>query len=230
MNASVLTVIDVGRQPYEPVLALQEALVEQRKAGQVGDTLVLVEHEPVYTLGRGATESNVLASADWLAEHQITVVRTGRGGEVTYHGPGQLVGYPIFHLGERKRGAVWYVGQLETVLIETLSTFGITAKTDPINRGVWVGRDKIAAIGVRITRHVTMHGFALNVEPDLAHYAGIVPCGIQNRGVTTMALQRNQVAMADVKQRVLTAIMQTFDFDQVVTASNPLEDVTHATT
>lgn len=202
MNADVLQVMDLGRQPYGPVLALQEQLAAERARDVVPDTLILVEHEPVYTLGRRALDENVVASAGELARQGIAVVRTGRGGDVTYHGPGQLVGYPILHLGKRGAGAVWYVGCLEQVIIDTLAALGVSAGKDAANRGVWVGRNKIAAIGVRISRQITQHGFALNVCPDMSHYAGIVPCGLHDRGVTSLHLLRDGVGMEDVKQQV----------------------------
>lgn len=210
-----LRVLDVGRKAYAPVLELQESLVERRKEGSIGDTLVLVEHEPVYTLGRQADESNVIASSEELHAYDIAVVRTGRGGDVTYHGPGQLVGYPIIHLSDMGQGPAWYVSKLEETIIRTLAHFGIDAGTDEINRGVWVGKEKIAAIGVRITRHVTMHGFALNIRTDLAHYAGIVPCGIHDRGVTSMHCFDDQVSFQEVRDRLVDVLAETFGFSSI---------------
>jgi lipoyl(octanoyl) transferase len=210
-----LRVIHVGRRAYAPVLELQESLVEQRKAGEIDDSLVLVEHDPVYTLGRQADENNVIASAEELRAYDITIVRTGRGGDVTYHGPGQLVGYPIFKLSDFGKGPGWYVEKLEETLIRTLETFDIEAGTDEINRGVWVRKEKIAAIGVRITRHVTMHGFALNVSTDLAHYAGIVPCGIHDRGVTSMHCFDPNVDFKEVQGRLISVLAEVFGFTQI---------------
>jgi lipoate-protein ligase B len=216
MKESVpLDVMDLGRRDYEPVLALQESLVAGRKQGTGRDTLVVVEHEPVFTLGRNAGESNVLASPDDLRRRRIRVVRTGRGGDVTYHGPGQLVVYPIVSLRERGKGVLWYVESLEAVLIETLAGFGIDGKRDRRNRGVWVGGDKVAAIGVRVTGRVTMHGFALNVRVDPADYNGIIPCGVRNGGVTSMHLHVPDVSIARVRDRLVTDFCRVFGYRPV---------------
>jgi lipoyl(octanoyl) transferase len=206
-------ILDLGRRAYRPVLELQERLVEDRRAGRIPDTLILVEHEPVYTLGRNADERHIVAPAEELQRLGIDVVKTGRGGDVTYHGPGQLVGYPILDLGARGEGAVWYVGALEELLICVLADFGVRAGRDPINRGVWVGAQKIAAIGVRISRRITMHGFALNVCTDLTHYRGIIPCGLADRGVTSLNLFVKGVSIPDVKRSVVEHFRKMFGED-----------------
>jgi len=211
----LLHVMDLGRQRYAPVHALQEQLVAERGAGSIPDTLVLVEHEPVYSMGRRAKDDNILASVEQRARLGIEVVHTGRGGDVTYHGPGQLVGYPILDLADHGGGAVWYVSHLEETLIRTLAAFGVEAGTDPINRGVWVGREKIAAIGVRISRKITMHGFALNVNPNMQHYDGIVPCGIQGRGVTALHRFRPDLSLADVARQVALMFQTVFGYERV---------------
>ncbi len=221
MSAGVLQVMDVGRQAYAPVMALQETLAAERGRGAIPDTLILVEHEPVYTHGRRQVDQHVVASAEQLLRLGIDVVHTTRGGDVTYHGPGQLVGYPILDLGARGEGAVWYVGQLERVIIATLATFGIEAGTDPANRGVWVGGNKIAAIGVRISKKITQHGFALNVCPDMSHYAGIVPCGLHDRGVTSLHLLREGAGMEAVKGRLLREFQRLFGYEAVRPAAAP---------
>lgn len=210
----VLRVVDLGRMAYEEAFALQERTVEERKAGRTGDTLLLVEHEPVYTLGRNATEGNIVGTREELARAGISVVRTTRGGDVTYHGPGQLVGYPILDLGARERSVTDYIDSLERVLILLLADFGVQAGTDSRNRGVWVGNDKIAAIGVRVTRGVTMHGFALNVKTDLRQYSAIVPCGIRGAGVTSLALLVPGVEMDDVKRRLVSRFRGVFGYDK----------------
>lgn len=174
----------MGRMAYAPVLDLQNKYVEELKAGAENERLILVEHDPVYTMGRSAKEENVLTRS--FDKSEITVIKTTRGGDVTYHGFGQLVGYPILNLRERKIGVSDYIANLEEVLISTISSFGIRGGRDLRNRGVWVGNDKIAAIGVRVTRGIAMHGFALNVCVDLSAYDSIVPCGIHGAGVTSM--------------------------------------------
>ncbi len=213
MKSRPLDVRDLGRRAYRPVLELQRTLVEQRQSGETGDVLLLVEHDPVYTLGRNASQENVLVSDAELQRRGIDLVRVGRGGQVTYHGPGQLVGYPVLHLGAGNRGPVWYVSCLEKVLIACLAEYGVSASTDPQNRGVWVGDEKVAAIGVRITRHVTMHGFALNVTTDLGPYGGIVPCGITDKGVTSLARLVGDVEMSDVKARVVRNFCEILDYE-----------------
>lgn len=205
-----LDILDLGRRAYRPVLEMQERLVEERREGRIPDTLILVEHEPVYTLGRNADEKHIVASPEELSRLGIDVVKTGRGGDVTYHGPGQLVGYPILDLGARGEGAVWYVGALEELLIRVLADFGVQAGRDPVNRGVWVGARKIAAIGVRISRRITMHGFALNVCTDLSQYRGIIPCGLTGRGVTSLNLLAKGVTIPAVKTSVVERFKQIF--------------------
>ena len=198
-----LNVVDWGRCPYRDALARQEEWVAQRQRGEIGDQLVLVEHDPVYTLGRNARDEHVLASSETLAAQGVDLVRVGRGGDVTYHGPGQLVVYPIIDLGAREKRGVWYVGQLENLVMAVLADFGVEGATDRKNRGVWVGDKKIAALGVRVTRGVTMHGFAINVRVDLAAYDAIVPCGIRGKGVTSLDRLVSEVTMAQVKASVV---------------------------
>lgn len=212
-GARYLRVMDLGHMTYDEALALQETTVEQRAADAVGDTLLLVEHDPVFTLGRNGTRSNILASDAEMAERGIRVVETGRGGQVTYHGPGQLVGYPILKLDRSSRGPVWYVACLEQTLIRTLAAFGLTGTTDAANRGVWIGDSKIAAIGVRITRHVTMHGFSLNVRVHPEDYRGIIPCGIRSKGITSIHLEGAEVGMDQVKQEIVRRLCEVFGYD-----------------
>ena len=210
-----LCVEDLGRRGYEAVFALQERLVVERRNEEIIDTLLLVEHDPVYTLGRNAKEENIVADMSELTERGIDVVQSSRGGDVTYHGPGQLVGYPIIDLKVQNEGPVWYVGKLETVIIAVLKEFGIEGSTDSKNRGVWVGNEKIAAIGVRIKRHVTMHGFSLNVCPDLKDYSGIVPCGIVDKGVTSMDKLVADVDMDAVKKVVVEKFVDLFGYERL---------------
>jgi len=198
-----MTLRDPGSNiPYATALAWQEEALATAAAGG-DDTLFLLEHTPVYTLGRSAQPANLLATRD----PSIEVVATTRGGDVTYHGPGQLVGYPVINLRRRGLLLLEYLRLLEDALLHTLAHFGIAGNRDPRNRGIWVGNDKIAAIGVRVSRGVSMHGFALNVDPDMTHYAGIIPCGISNAGVTSMRLQLGRPVDMDAVKR---ACIQAF--------------------
>jgi len=184
------SVIQLGRVDYTTALKLQQTLVELRKAGQVTDTLLLLEHPPVITLGRNAKRANVLVSEDRLSRTGVEIFECDRGGDVTYHGPGQLVGYPIFDLrGFTPRiGAVAFVRKLEEVLIRTCADFGVATHRVRGMTGVWTLRNeaKIAAIGVHISRGVTSHGFALNVSTDLEHFKLIIPCGIGDKPVISL--------------------------------------------
>ena len=182
----------LGRVGYREALGLQEAAAAALKRAQLAgppaeERLFLLEHDPVITLGRNAAESDVLAGAARLAAIGVAVERTNRGGQVTYHGPGQLVGYPILDLTPDRRDVGRYLRDLEEVLIRTLARLGIAGRRQPGWTGVWVGEEKIAAIGVHLSRWVTTHGFALNVSTDLGHFGLIVPCGITTRGVTSIA-------------------------------------------
>ena len=204
----------LGVVPYADALALQRSLVEDRRAGRIGDTLLLLEHPPVLTLGvRGdGGRSHILASAESLATRSIEVHEAGRGGDVTYHGPGQIVGYPIIDLNSHRRDVHRYVRDLETVLIRTAGDYGISAHRVDGLTGVWVGDEKLAAIGVRIARWVTSHGFALNVNTYLDHFDLIVPCGIADRGVTSMArLLGRSLDTAEVENRIIEQFTDVFD-------------------
>jgi lipoyl(octanoyl) transferase len=206
---TTLAVVDWGRTRYEPARLAQEALVAQRLAGEIGDTLVFTEHEPVFTVGlRAGAEQHLVWDAARLAREGVEVVKTNRGGDITYHGPGQLVGYPIVSLAERKDLHA-YLRFLEQVLINTVGTLGLAASRRPGLTGIWVGPRKIAALGVAVRRWVTYHGFALNVNAHLPHFAGIVPCGIAATDGTVTSLHTelgHPLDMAEVK----TIVAQEF--------------------
>ena len=208
-----VTVRRLGTIGYQPALDLQQQLVEERTQGRIPDQLLLLEHPPVITLGARNRNSraNVLESAESLARQGVAVFETGRGGDVTYHGPGQLVGYPILELPVGRRDVHRYVRDLEEVLIQAVSDFGITATRQPGLTGIWVGDQKLAAIGVRISRWVTSHGFALNISTDLSHFGLIVPCGISDKGVTSMEqLLGRKVPMAEVADGVADRFQAVF--------------------
>ncbi|MBC8467045.1 MAG: lipoyl(octanoyl) transferase LipB [Candidatus Marinimicrobia bacterium] len=202
-----IIVKDLGLAPYQPVWDLQKKMQQKRIKGEIEDTLILVEHEPVYTLGKNANENHLLQSRD----ESVDVFNIERGGDITFHGPGQIVGYPILDLSNYKKSVSWYMRTLEQLTIEVLENFGITATRIEGLTGVWVGDEKIAAQGVRISRWVTMHGFALNVNPNLSFYDGIIPCGIFDHGVTSMEqLLGEKQDMETVKQVVIEKFNQHF--------------------
>ena len=215
----------LGLVPYGEALELQRALVEDRRRGRVGDLLLLVEHPHVITLGvRGdGGRSHILASPDALAARGVDVHETGRGGDVTYHGPGQIVGYPIIDLKPDRCDVHRYVRDLEEVLIRTARDFGVEASRVEGLTGVWVGADKIAAIGVRIARWITSHGFAFNLATDLDNFNLIVPCGIADRGVTSLErLTGRPIARAAVEDRIAANFCSVFGAAAVGTGG--LED------
>jgi lipoyl(octanoyl) transferase len=203
----------LGVVSYPDALALQQALVEDRKAGRIPDQLLLLQHPPVITLGVRTRNdrTNIVASPATLDRHSVSVVETGRGGDVTYHGPGQVVGYPIVDLKPDRCDVHRYVRDLEQVLIVTAGVFGVTAGRIPGLTGAWVGNDKLAAIGVRISRWVTSHGFAFNVNTDLSHFDFIVPCGIADRGVTSLEkLLRRRMQLDQVETAAIGAFADVF--------------------
>lgn len=185
-----MDVIDLGLIPYSDALAHQERIHAERVKGNVPDTIIFCEHPPVYTMGKRDCVSDLLLPIDEIKSLGIDVVKTNRGGRITYHGPGQLVGYLIAKLVQNPPlgglGVKEFVRMIEEMLVSALGSFGINASRDAAYPGVWVDSKKIAAIGLRISRGVTMHGFALNVSPNMDHYQHIIPCGIKDRGVTSM--------------------------------------------
>jgi lipoate-protein ligase B len=221
-----LVTLDVGRAAYGPTLRLQERLRrEVRGAPEERAYLVLVEHDPpVITLGRGADAAHVVAPRERLAREGVEVHETQRGGDVTYHGPGQIVGYPILRLDLHGHDVHRYLRDLEETLIRLLARFGIQGERARGMTGVWVGREKVAAIGVAISRWVTWHGFAMNVDPDLAHFGLIVPCGLQGMGVTSLArLLGRPITVAEVKGPLVECLVAVFGFDGARAGEAPAE-------
>jgi len=191
---------------WAPAFEIQQQLVARRKAGEIPDQLLIVEHPHVVTVGRNGHEENLLASPDVLLRTGIEMHRTDRGGDVTYHGPGQIVGYPILDLREWKRDVGAYVRAIEQMLIDTLADFGISAAREPGLTGVWTQGAKVAAIGVHLSRWVTSHGFALNVSTDLQYFGYIVPCGL-SRPVTSM----RQLGVDAPRQGVMDSLRRHFE-------------------
>lgn len=212
-----LIVRDLGRMAYDEALQLQYQLVSERQAEQIPDTLLLVEHPPVITMGRRAPESDILVPIPELERRGVTVHRITRGGEATYHGPGQLVGYTIINLYNHQRKLRQFIEQMEEIFIRSLNRdYGVSAGRDDEHRGVWVGDAKITAIGIAVSRSVTMHGFAYNVNPDLSHFDWIVPCGITDRGVTSLErLMGQKVDFEEAKAHVVEQFCEVYGYERV---------------
>jgi lipoyl(octanoyl) transferase len=209
-----LEVRRLGTVGYDGALALQRQLVEDRRAGRIPDLLLLLQHPPVITLGvKGdAGRANIVATRERLAELGIEVSETGRGGDVTYHGPGQIVGYPILDLRPDRCDVHRYVRDLEDVMIRVCADYGVTATRIKSLTGTWVGGEKIGAIGVRLSRWITSHGFAFNVSTDLDHFKLIVPCGISDRGVTSLERATGQrLSIDDVEDGVVRRFQDVFE-------------------
>jgi lipoyl(octanoyl) transferase len=219
MARRLITPVRLGRVEYEDGLALQALFGRARTQGLVGDTLLLLEHPPVITLGRAAKAANIVLPAERRAALGVEVFETNRGGDVTYHGPGQLVGYPIFDLTPDRKDVRRYVRDVEESLLRALAGFGITAGRIPKWTGVWVGDEgpearKIAAIGVHLSRWQTSHGFALNVNTDLSHFEWIIPCGIREAGVTSMARELGgEVPLVQVEDALVRTFADVFEAD-----------------
>src|SRR5882672_5850799 len=199
----ICRIVDLGLTGYADAWTLQKRVVAARKANAIEDVLLLCEHPHVITQGRNGKREHLLASEHVLRQKGVEFHATDRGGDITYHGPGQIVGYPILHLGEGRRDVRKYVTGLEEVLIRTVAQYGIAAERVDGKRGIWVGNEKIAAIGVRIARWVTSHGFALNVNTNLDHFRLITPCGLSGTGVTSMArLNGREIPIGEVREIV----------------------------
>ncbi len=220
-----LVVADYGRMRYADALALQQRIIDARKRGEGDDTLLFLEHPHVVTMGRNGHESNILASPDVLARTGIDYFETNRGGDVTYHGPGQLVGYPIVDLREWRRDVRAYFQGVEQSLIDALAVFGITAERIPERgyEGVWVNGAKVAAIGVHISRWITSHGFALNIDTDVSYFKYIVPCGL-TKPVCSLRSLSCAASREEVMDAVAASFANVFQFELVM-ADQKLQEI-----
>jgi lipoyl(octanoyl) transferase len=231
-NGNICWIVDLGLLPYGPACELQREVVAARKGGAVPDVLLLCEHPHVITLGRNGRRENLRASQHLLAQMNVEFHLTDRGGDITYHGPGQIVGYPILDLAQHRRDVRWYVSQLEEAMIRATADFGLAAKRAEGRHGIWVdtpaGEEKLAALGVHLSRWVTSHGFAYNVSTDLRFFDLIVPCGIADKRATSLerALDR-PVRIEEVKPRlvehfgnVFERVMQEVSFEKLQDALN----------
>jgi len=205
--AIAYNIIDLGISEFEDTWDLQKDLQSKRILGEIDDHLLLVEHPAVYTLGKNASKEHILREND-----DVSVIQTDRGGNITFHGPGQLVGYPILDLNFHKRSITWYMRELEQLMIDVLIEYGIKASRKKGLTGTWVEDQKIAALGVRISKWVTMHGFSLNINPDLNYYQDIIPCGIEGYGVTSMAkiMGKDVPSMKEIKVKIINNFKNRF--------------------
>ena len=223
-------VVDLGLTRYGPACALQRQLVDARKSGAIPDVLLLCEHPHVITLGRNGKREHLRASDHVLAQSHVEFHETDRGGDITYHGPGQIVGYPILDLAEHRRDVRWYVEQLEEVMIRASADFGVAARRSEAGHGVWVdaaaGEEKLAALGVHLSRWVTSHGFAYNVSTDLRYFDWIVPCGISGKRATSLerALGR-AVAIEQVRGRLIAHFGEVFQRDLAPASRHKLDEL-----
>lgn len=204
----------LGLVDYADGLRLQRERVAARKAGAIPDTLLLLEHPHVYTLGRNANRRHLLISPEKVEALGATVYDTDRGGDITYHGPGQLVGYPIFDLTQHRRDILWFMRSMEQVFINVATGYGIQAGRTAGAAGVWVGNEKLVAMGIHISRWVTSHGFAFNVNTDLSYFGWIVPCGLADKGVTSLAtLLGRPIDMKEAMDQVMKHFARVFDLE-----------------
>ena len=218
-----ILVSHLGRTRFADTWDLQHKLLALRQRGQIEDVLVYTEHDHVYTIGKGGDDNHLLASDDELTKDGTEVFHIDRGGDITYHGPGQVVGYPIIDLNEHSPDIHAYLRQLERILIETLGTFGIQGTREVGMTGVWTGGEKIAAIGVKVSRWVTMHGFALNVNTDLQKFARIIPCGIFHKGVTSMKqVLGREIPLEEVEGKLTESFESVFGSSAVAITPDAL--------
>ncbi len=222
-----LAYIDLGMIDYKAAWDLQKSIIELRHKNKVPDILFLLEHPHTYTLGKTADKKHLIGTKDYLAENNISVYDIDRGGDITYHGPGQVVGYPIIDLNEWQKDTHKYLRALEEVIIRTCCEFNLKAIRDPKYTGVWIENRKIAAIGIKVSRWITMHGFAFNVNTDLSLFSGIIPCGINDKEVTSLKKETGgQIELDEVKNLLVKNFKTIFDYQAVST--RPKEELTAA--
>jgi len=207
-----IDILDLGLKSYQESWNFQKEMLKKRSNNEINDTLIFVEHEPVFTLGKNANENHILQNYP----ENIKTFHVERGGDVTYHGPGQLVGYPIIDLRNYKKSISWYMRSLEQVIIETLLDFDIQSERKNGLTGVWHKNEKIAALGVRVSKWITMHGFSLNIDPDLNNYNSIIPCGIFEYGVTSMSKILNKnINLESVKNSLKIKFLDQFNIKNI---------------
>lgn len=216
MNNRVITYCDIDNIDYKEAWNLQKEIFSRRVSGEVGDYLFLLEHPNTYTLGKTAHNENLKGSDKYLKENNISVYDIDRGGDITYHGPGQIVGYPIIDLNNWFKDTHKYLRALEEVIINTCKEYGLDCERSPKHTGVWLDDKKIAAIGIKVSRWITMHGFAFNVNTDLKLFEGIIPCGIQDKSVTSLSRELGtEIEISEVKGKLLKNFIEVFGYDEM---------------
>jgi len=218
MDKKILTYGDLGFIDYKEAWDLQKEIFSKRVSCEVEDYLLLLEHPNTYTLGKTAHKENLIGSEEYLNQNQISVYEIDRGGDITYHGPGQIVGYPIIDLNNWFKDTHKYLRALEEVIIKTCSEYGLNCERNPKHTGVWIGDRKIAAIGIKVSRWITMHGFAFNVNTDLNLFNGIIPCGIQDKSVTSLREELDkEIDIQKIKEKLLKNFYDVFNYSKVIT-------------
>lgn len=216
MEKKSLKYCDLGFIDYKEAWDLQQEIHSKRVSGEIEDYLLLLEHPNTYTLGKTAHKENLIGSEDYLNQNKISVYDIDRGGDITYHGPGQIVGYPIIDLNNWVKDTHKYLRALEEVIIKTCFEYGLKCERNPKHTGVWIGDKKIAAIGIKVSRWITMHGFAFNVNTDLNLFNGIIPCGIQDKSVTSLKQELNRdIIIKEVKEKLLKNFTELFEYTSV---------------
>jgi len=217
MNNKILTYCDLGFIDYQEAWDLQKEIFSRRVSGEVEDFLLLLEHPNTYTLGKTAHKENLKGSEDYLKENQISVYDIDRGGDITYHGPGQIVGYPIIDLNNWFKDTHKYLRALEEVIIKTCTEYNLDCERNSKHTGVWIENRKIAAIGIKVSRWITMHGFAFNVNTNLDLFNGIIPCGIQDKSVTSLSKELNRaIEIQEVKEKLLANFKDVFGYAKII--------------
>jgi lipoyl(octanoyl) transferase len=220
LSQRILNYCDLGIIDYQEAWDLQKEVLEMRVDEKINDAFFLLEHPHTYTLGKVADKRNLIGSQDYLMKNKISVFDIDRGGDITYHGPGQIVGYPIIDLKKWKQDTHKYLRSLEEVIIKTCAEYGLTGIRDPKYTGVWIGDNKIAAIGIKVSRWVTMHGFAFNINTDLEFFSGIIPCGIADKGVTSLKNELNKlIDISVVKEKLVNNFKNIFEYEDAIAIS-----------
>jgi lipoyl(octanoyl) transferase len=217
MEKKSLKYCDLGFIYYKEAWDLQQEIHSKKVSGEIEDYFLLLEHPNTYTLGKTAHKENLIGSEEYLNQNQISVYEIDRGGDITYHGPGQIVGYPIIDLNNWYKDTHKYLRALEEVIIKTCSEYGLNCERNPKHTGVWIGDRKIAAIGIKVSRWITMHGFAFNVNTDLNLFNGIIACGIQDKSVTSLKQELNrEISIQEVKDKLLYNFSNVFNYNKVI--------------